>query len=291
MRSSRPRCRVPSGVNARHPNPSGRSKAGSPGLGASSWPGCVVRLSTTSAGFATRRRRMTSSPRWPSGRRPARTRRRRPPLHGVSRGTGAGRPPGPTRPTSPPDSPQSNLVPSGEKARRRPAPLITRRAQGELRESEPLDRPAGADVEDRDPRTRGIDIRGGDEPAVRRERDRPDVTIRQRASVPIRSRARGGRGGWALSTSGGALGAGVGVAGMAGACGRAAGVPFCLAALGPAIPMFRQPWLSSGVARARRADRRSRPPTRRAIHGPAAGASSSVRPGSGRSRKGGGSGS
>ena len=43
------------------------------------------------------------------------------------------------------------------------------------------------------------------------------------ASVPIRSKARGGRGGWAISTLGGAPGAGLGVPGMAGACGRAAG--------------------------------------------------------------------
>ena len=61
-RDDPPTMRHPSGVNARHAKPTGRTKAGSPGLGASSSPSCVGRLSTTSSGRATRRTRMPSLP-------------------------------------------------------------------------------------------------------------------------------------------------------------------------------------------------------------------------------------
>ena len=216
--------RLPSGVNARHAKPAGRTKAGSPGLGASSPPGCVGRLSTTSSGRATRRTRMPSLPALaimpPSGENltsatgPSwtfwrNTSRSRPRSHNA---------------ISPPDSPQSNLAPSGAKARRSTGRLITRLL---------LKRTAGAAsrLTGRPVRTSKISTSalGGLKHAAAISRPSgenatsPMLPSVNSASVPIRSRARGGRGGWAISTLGETPVAGLGVSGMAGACGRAAG--------------------------------------------------------------------
>ena len=160
-------------------------------IGASSWPGAgsgrVVRSRTTSAGFATRRRRMTSPPRWPSGCHRARMRR-------------------PVDLSSCSFSRNSSRSPAGPRARPHPRipprAISCRPARSAIRldpawhpgGDELLDLPAGPDVEDRDPRATGIGVRGGDEPAVGRERESRDESSVRRSSVPIRSRARGGRG-------------------------------------------------------------------------------------------------
>ncbi len=194
--------RVPSGVNARHPMPCG-PMTDPAAFSASSWPGArsdrVVRSRATSAGFATRRRRTTSplalAIRLASGENatsltPCSCSFSRNSRRLLRKSHNA---------TSPPCSPQSNFVPSDENANDPTPPSrfpgaticltcwpvrtskITTRGLGALASAAAMSRPSG-------------------ENAIAMMK----LCVR-RSSVPIRSKARGGKIGLAKSVLDGPL--------------------------------------------------------------------------------------